>query len=383
MKIQINPKDFLPKLRLAASVTANLDTLPIRQNVKMTTDKKSGAILQATDGEMAIRLEVGSRIMAKGETLLPPKRLVQILDLTDEATLTLESVDAGLSVTGEIEDYILNTMPPNEFPDVDEFSATAYHEIPALALKEMIRRTIFATNAENQTFALGGVCFSMDGDDVSVVATDGVRLAWQQGSGNSVGDHKVEKAIVSVKTLQVLDRILGDKSIDADTDVQIAVDVQYNNKGETFGTALFHCNGITLKTSLIQGRFPKWREIIPMADKNDAPAKITCGTLLPAVLKAQVATHDDYPGVEFAFTERRLTLQGQGRETGIAKIAVPVSFKGEPIKTTLSAKFMTGFLRVLPPDAKLSFFVPPDNEPVKITADDGDYTYVIMPMQPD
>ena len=381
MKIHVRPKDFLSKLRLAASGAANLDVVPILQNVKVTADETHGTILQATDNEIAIRLGVDCEVVKNGEALLPPKRLTQILDLTDEDTLTLENIDGGLLIDGEVETHTLNTFPPDEFPDVEDFGETAYHEIPAMAFKEMIRRTIFATDTENLKYTLGGVCFSMSGDDISVVATDGVRLAWQQGCGSSVNNHTVETAVVSVRTLQILDRILGDKSINDDADVKMAVDVTVVGKRLTSGMVRFQCKDVTLVSRLIEGKFPHWRGIIPKTD-DETPAKIKGGVLLPAVLKAQVATSDDYSGVEFSFDKGRLTVQGQGRETGIAKIELPLTFDGESKKVVLSAKFMIGFLRVLRPDMKLSIFVPPDNEPVKITADNDGYTYVIMPLNP-
>ena len=381
MKIHIRPKDFLSRFRLAASVAANLDIVPIRQNVKVTADETHGTILQATDGEIAIRLGADCEVVKNGEALLPPKRLAQILDLTGEEMLILENTGGGLLVDGEVETYTLNTFLPDEFPDVDEFGAAAYHEIPAVVFKEMIRRTIFATDDENLKYTLGGVCFSMSGDDVSVVATDGIRLAWQQGCGSSVNDHHVETAVVSARTLQVLDRILGDKSINDGDAVKMAVDVTVVGKRHTSGMVRFQCKDVTLVSRLIEGKFPQWRGIIPKMD-GETPAKIKCGVLLPAVLKAQVATSDDYPGIEFSFDKGRLTVQGQGKETGIAKIELPLAFDGENKRVVLSAKYMIGFLRVLRPDMKLFLYVPPGNDPVKITADNDGYTYVIMPMNP-
>ena len=243
----------------------------------------------------------------------------------------------------------------------------------------MIRRTIFATDAEHQKYALGGVCFEMDGNRVSVIATDGRRLAWQEGYGKCVNDHKAETAIVPARMLQILDRILGDKCIGEDDNVKMALHVTVDDRDMVSGTVLFQCNDITLFSRLIEGRFPKWRGIIPKTE-GDTPAFVKCGELLPAVLKAQVATSDDYPGIQFMFGDGTLTLQGQGKETGIAKIELPLTYGGTAKTPTLDAKFMTGFLKVLSADMKLSIFLPPDNDPIKITAENDGYTYVVMPM---
>ena len=159
----------------------------------------------------------------------------------------------------------------------------------------------------------------------------------------------------------------------------MALHVTVDDRGMVSGTVLFQCNGITLFSRLIEGRFPKWRGIIPKTDE-DTPAFVKCGELLPAVLKAQVATSDDYPGIQFTFDNGTLTLQGQGKETGIAKIALPNIHYATAKTMTLDAKFMTGFLKVLSADMKLSIFLPPDNDPVKITIENDGYVYVVMPM---
>ena len=369
MKIQFDPKDFSSKFKLAASVAAARDTKPILQNVKIKADKKAGAILQATDTELGIRIRVDCDVVANGEAVLPTKRLSQILDLTGEERLTIESTDSSTIVGGEKEHYELNTQSPDEFPNVEEFEESAYHEIPAKALKEMIRRTVFATDTENVRYALGGVQFEMVEDNISVVATDGRRLAWQEGKGECVNDHKVETAILPVRVLQILERVLSDKSIDEDDDIKMAVSAN---------RVLFHCKDVTLFSRLVEGRFPKWRSIIPNID--EPPVTIEVGSLLPAVLRAQIATSDLEPGVYFIFDKGELVLKGEGKEIGNSTSDVPISFDGEKKTVKLDPKFMTSYLRVLDSSIVLSIYLPPDNDPVKITADDGGYVYVVMPM---
>jgi len=380
MKIYIRPQDFVAKFRLAASVVATTDIAPILQFVRMTADKENGVTLQATDGEVAIRLGVDCNGYSEdGEALLPSKRLLQIFDATDEEELTINRTDSELRIVGAKEKYTCNISPPGKFPDIEEFGETAYHVIPANVLREIIRRTIFAIDSANLKYALGGVCFEMSERTISIVATDGRRLAWQEGYGKCVNDHNVEKAIVPAKTLQVLDRILSDRNMSEDDNVKMALHVSVDKRDMISGTVLFECQGITLYSRLVQGRFPKWREIIPKMD-GKVPAMLTCGELLAAALKAQLATDSDHPGIQFTFDGHRLTLQGQGRKTGIAEIELDNIHCEQQKTLMLDAKFMKSFLRVLSADTVLSMYLPPDNDPVKITADGDGYTYIVMPM---
>jgi len=370
MKIQFDPKEFSPKFKLAASVAAARDIKPILQNVKIKADKKIGAILQATDTEIGIRIRIDCDVVNNGEAVLPTKRLTQLLDVTRDDRLFIESAENKVIFSDEKTKLDLNTQEPDEFPNVEEFEETAYHEIPAKALKEIIRRTVYATDTEAARFALSGVCFEMEGDNISVVATDGRRLAWQEGKGNCVNEHKVETAILPVRTLQILERVLNDKSIDEDDEIKMAV---------SSNRVLFHCKDVTLFSRLVEGRFPKWRTIIPKTD-DDTPITVECGELLPAVLTAQIAITDLDPGVHFIFDKGKLTLTGEGKEVGESTFDLPISFDGPSKKIKFDPKFITSFLRVLDSGTLISIYLPPDNDPVKITADDGGYVYVVMPM---
>ena len=372
MKIHIRPKDFSPKFRLAASVATSKDFFnPILQNVKIAADKQTGIILQATDTEVGIHIRVDCDVVKNGAALLPKERLLKVLDLTKEETLTLEFIENKIVIDGEEkEHYALDTMFPDEFPDIEEFVETAYHEIPAKALQEIINRTAFAVDPENVRYALGGVCFDLTGQNISIVATDGKRLAWQESMGDCINNHSVEAGIVSVRTLQLLNKALGDKSIGEDTDVKMAVNTTM---------VRFQCQDITLFSRRIEGRFPKWRTIIPETE-NQTPVVVEREPLLTAILQAQVTTSDFDPGVNFSFEKGKLTLQGEGKERGNSKIEIPLSFSDAPRTLKFDPKFITDFLKALDAHAKVSIYLPPGNDPAKLTADDGGYVYVVMPM---
>jgi DNA polymerase III sliding clamp (beta) subunit (PCNA family) len=112
MKIHINPKNFSPKFRLAASVTNGRDYKPILQNIKITADKQHGVVLQATDTEVGIRIRVDCDVAKNGVAILPKERLLKVFDLTKEEMLTLEFVEDKIVVNGEDkEHYALDTIP--------------------------------------------------------------------------------------------------------------------------------------------------------------------------------------------------------------------------------------------------------------------------------
>ena len=318
-----------------------------------------------------IRIRVDCDVSKNGEAVFPKDRLIKVLDLTREESLTLQYVEDKIVIDGiDKEHYELDTFQPDEFPNIEEFGETSYHKIPVAALREIINRTVFAVDSENVKYALGGVSFDMTGQNISIVATDGRRLAWQESRGDCINNHTVETGIVPVRALQLLNRALSDKSIGDGADVKMAVSKDM---------VRFQCQDMALFSRRIDGQYPKWRNIIPETD-GKTPVIVDCDPLLSAIMQAQVTTSDHDPGVNFTFEKGKLRLRGEGKERGNSKIEIPLSFDGDPKTLKIDPKFMTDFLKVLDADAPVSIYLPPNNDPFKITADNDEYVYVVMPM---
>jgi len=376
MKIHFNPKDILPKLRLAKAVTVR-SPVPILQNVKIVADKQSGAVLHATDLAIGIRIRFKCKVMEDGTALLPVKRLITILGSTKASQITLASTDGGIVLEADGEEYTFLTQPPDEFPDVSDFTAESYHKILAFSMQAMIQRTVFVTDKEAERNALSGVCFESERRIISAVATDGRQLAWHEAMGETVGEPKIDRVIVPAKTLTLLDKILKDKSLKRVDKVKMAAGV--NDDRQTTGTVLFQCGDFTLFSRLCEGRFPKWRSIIPKADDMIC-ATVNCGELRTAVNNVKGVITNLAPGVYLTFEKGRLTLIGEGKEVGKTKKAIPLTYTGRKMMFKIDESFLTALLKVLDVKTTLSVYLPTDGgDPILIRCADG-YHYVVMPM---
>jgi len=390
MKIQFEPKDFLRQFKIAASVAPVRDVKPILGNVKIVADKHNGVVLMATDIDIGIRIRVEADVSKNGEALLPPKQFRQILESAKDERLVLESTKNGILVTGAYdgnEQWGLDTQSPDEFPDVADFTETAYHEIPVAVLSETIRRTMFATDKEHDRFALGGVHFESDigygAGSLCAVATDGRRLAIQDTSGICVGDHSFgwtmsdgeserrSFPIVPVNVLKLLTKVMKDKSVHETDEIKMAF------TGEEQTThVLFQCNGVTIFSRLLDGRFPMWRSIVPET-VGRLHAQIRCETLLTAV--NQMVTSDREPGVMFSFRRGSLTLESRAKESGLSKVAIPIAFD-DTVDLIFDVSFIRDYLRSLDADTAIDIYMTLDNDPVLFETDGGDYRYIVMPM---
>src|SRR5439155_8044771 len=142
------------------------------QHIKAVADKER-CTMMATDLELGIRLEVRSvKVEEPGEAILPASRLTAILREATDDELSIEATPNACVVRGQFNEFEMPGEDPAIFPDVPAFAEDKYHEMTAGALREMIRRTEFATAAESAKFgATTGVLWELEGDRARLVAT--------------------------------------------------------------------------------------------------------------------------------------------------------------------------------------------------------------------
>ena len=367
MQIHFNPKEFLCKFRLAASVAPSKDVVPILQNVKIVACKKHGTVLMATDTELGIRVAVDCNVSKNGAALLPVKRLLKMLPLFKDESVTMESSKTGIVLYGDSKRVELESGNPDEFPDVVEFSETVSCTMPACLLQKAIRRTAFAVDMNHGQFP-SGVCFQSDGHYVEVVATDGCRFAWQRVETKL---RRFKNSIIPLATISILEHILKDKSICGIDRVKIA----FKND-----SVVIQCSHITLYSRLCvsenNSSFSHWESVIP-DECNMLHGIVQCGELLGAVRRAMIMTGKENP-VRFEVDNERLVVVGRCPEAGTAKITVPIGFTGQAT-FAVSPIQMIDLLSSFDKSTKLSLYFPTEeNKPAMIRTQD-DYCYVVMP----
>ena len=252
MKIKIQREPFLKIFQIAAAVAPARSPKAILQNVKIDV-KDDQTRITATDMEVGVRLTVPDvEIETGGSAVIPVQRLSMILRESSDEILTIEADPDKALITGANSRFELQAQNPDEFPEVAGFEENDYFEVASGVLRELIKRTLFATDAESSRYALGGVLLEMDENTITAVGTDGRRLAKMQGQINKVGSPgKSDATIVPSRAMQLMDRILPN---DAETLVQIAA--------RDNDLLLREPNGV-FYTRLVEGRFPKWRDVLP------------------------------------------------------------------------------------------------------------------------
>jgi DNA polymerase-3 subunit beta len=370
MKCLCERDKLLAAFQTAATVAPGRSPKPILQNVKFVVTVEHATLL-ATDMETGVRIDVpGIEVQTPGSAVLPVGRFGSILRESLDAKLLLEVEPQGTLIRGDRSEFHLPAQNPDEFPEVVSFTDESYHEVPARLLKELIRRTLFATDTESSRYALGGVLLEFEREKITAVGTDGRRLAKMEGPCQTIGEcaHDEVTTIVPARSMQLIERAMTD----TEADIRIAVhsnDIVVKNPR------------VTIYSRLVEGRFPKWRDVFPKR-RQAVQIELAVGPLYAAVRQASIVTSDESRGIDFAFAEGSLVITGSTAEVGQSRVEMPVAYDGAPLTVTLDHRYVADFLRVLDPEKTITFDVESSEAAALLTTDDG-YGYVVMPLARD
>ena len=370
MKVRCVREPLLAALQSAQAVVPARSPKPVLTNVKLEADRET-AVLSATDLEVGIRISIdGVETSAPGAVLLPSARLAAIVRESPAGTVfDIHTDGTATIVKAPRSEFRLPAEDPLEFPAVASFPSDSGHELSTPLVRELVRRTVFATDNESSRYALGGVLVELGDKHVTAVGTDGRRLAKMQGPAVATGGGAAEAApIVPARAMQLVERCLGN----ADVPVQIAVRPS---------EILFRSGSTTISSRLVEGRFPRWRDVFPT--RPDAiRVNLVAGPLLAAVRQAAIVTSEQSKGVDFSFEAGQLVLTGRSAESGESRIELPIDHTGATVRIKLDPRFVSDFLRVLDADTAVTVELTDAQSAAVCTTTDG-YGYVIMPLAAD
>ena len=369
MKAMCRREELLAAFAMVGGVVPARSPKPILQNVKLVAD--TPATLLATDLEVAIRFRVlDVRVEEPGAVILPTQRMQQILRAARDADLYIEADGESLLIRGEESEFRLPAEDPDLFPEVPDFAASAYHAIAAADLRRSIRRTIFATDVESTRYALGGVKIELAADRITMVGTDGRRLAMVEADAEAEGGATDSggSTVVPVKALKLIERNLDDE----DPPVHLAV--------QSDKAVLVRTDRAVIYSRLVEGRFPRYQDVFPAT--ADVKIPMDAGMLLRAVEQASIVTSEESRGVDFSFGNGRLTLSSRAADVGSSRVSMPIDYDGKPVEITFDPRFLTDALKTLGENDRVTAELI-DHKNAAVFKTEDRYTYVVMPLTRD
>jgi DNA polymerase-3 subunit beta len=366
MKLHCSRSVLASAFQTVGGVVPTRTPKDILRNVKLVVGDGQGTLV-GTDQEVGIRYLIpGVQTDSAGEVLLPTQRVSAILREVQSDDVQIEVGTDALWIRSGRSEFKLSIIDPAEFPDVAEFNDANFIAVPGKLLKTAIQRTVFAADVESTRNALGGVLMDVKGNDLTLAATDSRRLAVSKAPVTIHGEHSADASapIIPSKAMSLIERNISDP----DADVQIAI-----HKNDV----LVKCGSTTIYSRLVEGRFPKYQDVIPKSSK--VRIELVAGPFLSAVRQAMIVTNEESRGVDFSFGGDTLTLASVGADVGTSRIELPVSYGGDEITVTFDPKFVVDFLRVFDSATAVSLNLNDGNSAALFTAEQN-HQYVVMPL---
>ena len=334
MKLNFNRAALAEALGMLTSVVPNRTPKPILRCIQITASKKDVHIC-ATDLEVGINCSVSEvQVEEDGEVIVPADRLAAVVRESTDDVLLLRAEDGACKVEGADSQFTIYGQEPGQYPTVPSFRGKADMEITLSNLQSGIEQCLFATAKESTRYALNGVLWEVKGKKLSLVATDGRRLARCRVNLASAPAEQIAKAkiIVPAKTMMLLDKIGGGEK---DTVAIKLVDNQI----------LFSGADVVISSNLVEGNFPKYEDIIP--DDYDKKLTLSTANVLSAVRRAALLTSEESRGIKLSIKQNSLTFSGKALEAGDAQINMSIDYKAEPMEIGFNPQFLIDALRVI------------------------------------
>jgi len=366
MELVVGKNALLRELQLFQGIVERKNTIPILANVLMEA-KGNEVRMLATDLEVALRSRCDASVTKGGALTLPAKKLYEIVKALPETDVRIEEDKNGVKVAADRFDSRMQTLPREDFPTLPDASGTARATLPSTALKQMIARTQFAITGEDTRYFLNGAKFVLKPDSLTLVATDGHRLALVEVKhtvevGQDVG------VILPKKTLLELGKLLAE----SDGDVVF-------ESGENH--LFFKLGDRMLISRMIDGQFPAYERVIPKG--NDKHIEFDRERLTSAVRRVALLSNERSRAVKFEIDKGKVEVTSSSSEFGEAREQLPVDYAGGAMTISFNAQYVLDFLNVAETDlVSLSLKDEVSQAVMKPIAAEGyDYTYVIMPMR--
>jgi DNA polymerase-3 subunit beta len=367
MELVVRKTDLLKELSLLQGIVERKNTIPILANVLFDATKDAVALL-ATDLDVGLRSRCEAVVSKTGTLTLPAKKLFEIVNALPETEIRLSEDKGGKSVTISADRFEsrMQTLPASEFPTPPQESGGADASLPGSAIKRLISHTRFAITSEDTRYFLNGAQLVLRAESLSMVATDGHRLALvtvHESAGKGV---KID-VLLPRKTLTEVARL-----VDGGEPVEFS-------QGENH--LFFRAGGRLLISRKIDANFPAYERVIPK--NNDKAIDFDRDRLAAAVRRVRLLSNERSKAVKFVMGKDQVEITSSTPEVGEAHEVLPVDYGGPGLPICFNADYVDNFLAVVETEqVRLEFKDEMSQAVMKpIGAEGYDYTYVIMPMR--
>jgi DNA polymerase-3 subunit beta len=362
MKFSISKEALLEGLQKVQHVVSTRTTLPILSNVLLVA-KNGRLTFTTTDLDVGITGSVEAKIEKEGATTLPAKRLVNIVRELPASEVEI-SVDAKnvASIQSGPSFFKIIGLGQDDFPPLPDFEGAKEFRMPQQQLRDGLKKTSYAISTDETRYVLNGIYTSFREGKLTLVATDGRRLAMVEHDLDFPASHETD-VIVPTKAVQELQRLLGDAG-------EVLIRLSDSQISFSIGEHL-------LISKLIEGNYPNYRQVIPgdSTERVELPRESTLDT----VRRVSLLSSDKSNSVKLVFGSNVVEVTANSPDVGEARETMEVAYGGKAMQIAFNPEFLMAPLRNLESDTVYLDLI--DEMSPGVVRIDGSFLYVIMPMR--
>jgi DNA polymerase III subunit beta len=369
MKFTCNSKDIAAAVSAASKIVNTHTTVPILSNVLLQSED-GRIVARATDLELTLELSFPGKVSEPGAVTVPAKLLSSYLGNLPAAELELSGTPTRATVKCERSNYDFHALPADEYPPLPGAPHAGQLSISAKRFRDAIDATIFAASSEEARGAvLMGTLVEVDGDMLTLVATDGYRLAKHRTRLSSGGKGQ-ERYIVPSRALAEAARNLGGSE-----EITIGVLGPGNNQ------LALSAGEMAITVRLVDGQYPNYQQVIPA--KFDRSVTVNTSALLGSLRRAELVAGDRASMVKLAIANQTLVVTASSDISGNAYEEIEVEQKGDDLTIAFNARYLIDVLNhVKSPRALLEFLGPLSPAAIRpADGEDGEQLYILMPLR--
>jgi DNA polymerase-3 subunit beta len=371
VKFSCSTKEIAQAVGAASKVVNAHTTVPILSNVLLSSE--SGVVkVRATDLELTLEHTFAADVSESGSVTLPAKLFSGYLSNLPAGVLELSGSATRASVKCERSNYDFHALPPEEYPPLPAAQKGASLAISAKRFREGVNATIFAaSNEEARGAVLMGTLLEIEGTNLTMVATDGYRLArFQTTLERGLTDGSV-KYIVPSRALAEAARNLGAAEI-----------VEMTALGAQNNQLAFAAGATSIIVRLVDGQYPNYAQVIPA--KFDRSATVNTSALIGSLRRAELVAGDRASMVKLSLGNQQLIITANSEAAGNAYEELEVEQTGDDLTIAFNARYLIEILNHIDsPQVVLEFLGPLSPAAIRPleTSPGGSQLYVLMPLR--
>lgn len=363
-------ENVLSALQAVSGIVERRHTLPILANVMI---RKTGPQIELTTSDLEIQVRTSVELGGDAgnfATTVGARKLIDILrSMPSDQVVTLSANQNKLTLQGGKSRFTLQTLPSDDFPLVQEAADFGpMFSVPQKTLKGLINQVHFAMAVHDIRYYLNGILFVAEGKSLTLVATDGHRLALAQVTLEV--EIPKQEVILPRKTVLELQRLLKDEKDGGDGPIEMRF---------AGNQAKFNFSGMEFVTKLVEGKFPDYNRVIPKNHKNSVI--LGRAPLLASLQRAAILTSEKFKGIRVNIEPGSLRIASSNAEQEEAKEELEIDYGGDTIEIGFNVMYLMDALANMDSEM-ITLELQDTNSSALITvADQPGFKYVVMPMR--